>query len=322
MLLACQGDPINTPPGGAPAKIVSAAINSVGTWQPTPLAVDLATTEAQYDLIQVTLSSSDGPATEDIHVTMVPGPDSLLANYNSEAFDVIDPDGNLVPHPEKYWLGMNTPGAPKFTLLDGGVVTIPKGSNAGYMKIKATSQDYFGARIYAFSYVISSVQESGYTISANNGYSITPLLPKNQWDGVYSLSINTTGWGAYGIADDNKFRDYGNVAYQTTGLTSLSFLNLVRSDNLQAAFTSDESATGFGATNPNFVFDSNNKLVDVFNSVADDGRGRKFAINPAATSKENIYDPATKTITANYLFKQNGRPNMVVKEVLTYVKPR
>ncbi len=297
---------MNTPPGGT-SNIVSVAINSDGVWEATPLAVDASANQVEYNLILVTLSSLSGPAAQDIHVTMVPALDSLTSYNNANGTDYVMP-GN--------------PGTPAFTLVDGGVVTIPKGSNIGYLKLKTTSADYFGTTNYAFAYRISGVQESGYTVSSNNGYNITPFLAKNPYDGVYDLSLNTTGWSAYGIASDNVFRDYGNVALSTTGLTSCIFLNLVRGDQLQPGFTSAGGATGFGATAPNYVFDSNNKLINVFNSVPDDGRGRAFSINPAATAQENLYDPASKKIIANYLFHQNGRPDMVVKEVLTYVKSR
>jgi len=311
---------MNTPPG-AGGNIVSVAINSVGSWQATPLAVDASASEAQYDLILVALSSAGGSAPEDIHITMVPALDSL-DSYSHATFDVVEDDGTITEHPELYYVMPGGSGTPAFTLMDNGVVTIPKGSNFGYLKIKTTSANYFGTTNYAYAYRIGSIQESGYTISANNGFSITPFLAKNPWDGVYSLSINTTGWGAYGIADDNKFRTYGDVALSTTGLTTCSFLNLVRGDNLQGAFTTADAQTGFGAASPSFAFDSNNKLVDVFNAIPDDGRGRKFLINPAASSTENLYDPVTKTITANYIMKQNGRPNQVIKEVLTYKKSR
>ncbi|MBS1487289.1 MAG: DUF1735 domain-containing protein [Bacteroidetes bacterium] len=306
LLAACQGNQMNTPPG-ATSPVISVAVNSIGTWQATPLAVDASASQVEYNLILVVLSSSGGPAKQDVHVTMVPATDSL-ASYNAAT-------GNNYVMP-------GGPGTPAFTLVDGGVVTIPKGSNIGYLKIQTTSADYFGATSYAFAYRISSVQESGYVISANNGYNITPFIPKNQYDGVYDLSLNTTGWGAYGIADDNVFRDYGNVALSTISLTSCSFLNLVRGDNLQPGFTSAGGATGFGAASPNFVFDSSNKLVNVYNAIPPDTRNRTFSINPAATSSENLYDPASKKIVANYLFHQNGRPDMVVKAVLTYVGSR
>jgi hypothetical protein len=213
-------------------------------------------------------------------------------------------------------------GTPAFTLVDGGVATIPKGASFGYLKIKTTSANYFGVTNYAFAYRISGVQETGYTVSTNNAYSIVPFIPKNSIDGVYDLNITTSGWAGYGISD-NLPGDYGNVALSTTGLYSCIFLNLQAGGNLQPGFTAGNAGiTGFGATAPNFVFDSSNKLVNVFNSVPDDGRGRSFSINPAATADENLYDPTNKVVKANYLFHQNGRPDCTVKMTLTYVGPR
>lgn len=306
-VMSClQGDPMNTPPGGT-GNIISTAINSDGVWEATPLAVEASASEVEYNLILITLSSPAGAATQDIHVTMVPALDSL-SNYN---------DAN-----ETNYVMPGGTGTPAFTLVDDGVVTIPKGSSVGYLKIKTTSANYFGSTNYAFAYRISSVQEPGYSISANNGYNITPFLAKNPYDGVYDLKLTTKGWKAYSIADDDISRDYGNIALSTTGLASCIFNNLVRGDNLQPGFTNTFAKTGFGAATPNFVFDANNKLVNVFNSVPDDGRGRSFSINPAATAQQNLFDPTTKTIIANYLFHQNGRPDMTVIMNMTYVGPR
>ncbi|MGC4022902.1 MAG: hypothetical protein QM734_13630 [Cyclobacteriaceae bacterium] len=325
VLSSClKGDPINLPPG-ATGNIISVAVNSNGVWQATPDAVAVQFTDSIYNVILITLSSANGPASQDIHVTLVKQPDSL-PNYNSLTYDEHDPNTGevTVSHPEKYLAIAGTAGSPDFavqdTLQDGSVVvTIPKGKSYGYMKVKTVSHDWLGTN-FAFVYRIASVQESGYTISAQNGYSITPFQAKNAWDGVYDLSLNTQGWGAYGIADDDEYRDYGNIALSTTGATGDILLNLVAASQLQPAFTTGgASATQFGAATPNFTFDpTTNAIVDVFNSVPDDGRGRKFAINPAATASENLFDPSTHNITFNYLMFQNGRPNQTIRGTMTY----
>jgi hypothetical protein len=330
VLSSClNGDPINLAPG-ATGNVISVAVNSNGVWQSTPLAVAATAKDSTYDVILVTLSSAAGVASQDIHVKLVPQPDSL-PRYNSNTYDDHDPNTGAITtaHPEKYLALAGSVGSPSYTILDSNpdgsvTVTIPKGKSYGYMKVTAASLDWLGATSYAFVYRIASVQESGYTVSSNNGYSITPFLGKNPWDGVYDLSISTQGWGAYGIADDTVHRDYGNVALSTTGLYTDIFLNLVRGDQLQAAFTAPPALgkTGFGASTPNFTFDASNKVVAVTNSVPDDGRGRSFVINPAATDKENLYDPVNQKIVLNYLMHQNGRPTQTIKAVLTYVKPR
>jgi hypothetical protein len=70
-----------------------------------------------------------------------------------------------------------------------------------------------------------------------------------------------------------------------------------------------------------FTFDvATDKLVSVTNTTPDDGRGRAFFLNPAITTSR--YDPATKTIYAAYMLKQNGRPDMAIYDTLTFKKLR
>ena len=79
--------------------------------------------------------------------------------------------------------------------------------------------------------------------------------------------------------------------------------------------------TAFGAIAPLFIFNNTtNKLTDVQNTYADDGRGRKLELNPAIT--DSRFDPATKTIYAAFIMKQTGRVNQYFYDTLTYVKAR
>jgi len=306
---------------GNGGSIISTAVTAAGGSEFFAYAVDASTSEAEYKMIPVALNAAD-VAPQDIHVTMVPDPESL-AEFNSANFDEFNDDGTLaLAHPELYYVMPGASGTPAFTLVDNGVVTIPKGSSIGYLKIKTTSANYFGATQYAYSYKISSVQESGYILSGNHYWGIVALIPKNKYDGLYSLNLTTIGWSAYGISD-NLPGDYGTVAMITTGLTSCLFGNLVAGGNLQPGFTTGNATkTAFGATGPEFVFDANNKLIDVHNTIPNDGRNRAFKINPAALASENLYDPAAKTIVANYLFTQNGRPDCTVKMILKYTGSR
>jgi len=306
---------------GNAGKVISTAVTAAGGSEFFAYAVDASTSQAEYNMIPVALNAAD-VASQDIHVTMVPDPESLAA-YNSATFDEFNDDGTVdVAHPELYYVMPGGSGTPAFTLEDNGVVTIPKGSSIGYLKIKSTSADYFGATQYAYSYKISNVQEPGFVISGNHYWGIVALIPKNKYDGLYSLNLTTTGWSAYGISD-NLPGDYGTVSMITASLTNCLFGNLVAGGNLAPGFTTGNATkTAFGATGPVFVFDSNNKIIDVFNSVPDDGRGRKFTVNPAAASTDNVYDPAAKTINANFLFKQNGRPNCTMIFKMKYVGSR
>lgn len=288
---------------GKVQKIISTAASATANTEFALLAVDPTTDEAEYGLIPVVLNSKD-PAPEDIHITMVPAPDSLDSyNFvNDEAYDLAGADGT-----------------PAFTLVDDGVVTIPKGSFVGYLKIKAISHDYFGSNA-AFAYKIESVKEPGYIVSGNHNFGIVVLIAKNKYDGKYNLNITTSGWSAYGISDDVP-GDYGTIEFWTTGASS-NTIYIPGNGLLQPAFDDTGAKTAFGAAEPIFVFDDTDKLIDVHNGIPDDGRGRDFYLNPAASDTMNLYNADKGVIYADYYMVQNGRPDQHIVATLTYEGPR
>jgi hypothetical protein len=293
--------------------MISTAVTSSGQDEFYVNAVDGVETELEVNLIPVVISGA-GLAKQDIHVKLVVNQDSL-DTYN----EVNETDYVLA----------GSDGSPAFTLLDDGVVTIKKGTEVGYLKAKLIPSAYFGSTAYAFSYKIESVQEPGYTISGNHNFGIVVVLPKNQWDGAYTLNIQTSGWGAYGISDisgADKGTDWGNINLATTGQYSVGFS--AASDNAatgngQVAFLAGEtSKTSFGAANPNFTFDPvTNTLVSMFNSNQD-GRHRDFKPNPAAPADHNVVDPVTHNVTFDYIMSQDGRPDQYIVAKMTYKGPR
>jgi len=222
---------------------------------------------------------------------------------------------------------------PEYTLMPSdlytfdSVVTI---KNAGVLntadvriKFKTAAVDANGDNLFLSNqYVLPIIikDAGGYGIASNFRMIVMRVLAKNQYDGLYSLSIKTVGWAAYGIADGVTNTWPSNVTLATAGAASLD-LTSDEVGSSQPAFTADGAITGFGATSPRFTFDpSTNKLVDVTNTTPDDGRGRAFHLNSAVT--DSRYDPATKTIYAAYIMTQNGRPNQFIYDTLTYQGPR
>lgn len=163
---------------------------------------------------------------------------------------------------------------------------------------------------------------SGTIIGSNKNTIMISVTVRNKYDGIYSLNITTIGWDAFAISD-NQPGDYGDVALVTNTANSASFLNLVLETDLQPAFTTDNAGiTQLGAISPLFFFDVTDKLINVDNTYPDDGRGRDYAINPAAGLMDNRYDAATQTFFVNVLIKQTGRPDMTTIMVMKFVGPR
>lgn len=285
VLTSClPGDQMNTPPGGA-SSLVSTAINSNGTWAITPLAVDATSASATYNLVLVVLNNPPGGgAPQDIHVTMVAAKDSL-ANYNTANSTNYVMPGDV--------------GTPAFTLVNNGVVTIPKGSTYGYLQIQTVTNDYFGSTAYAFAYRIASVQESGYQISTNNAYSIVPFIPKNKYDAEYTV----TGT----LVDSVVPSIDGSCSYpMDVYLVTLGELQSVMYDTAVPGYyhtiCSNGSLSYYGLTGVVINFDASGNVTSVQNYYNDPlPRQRTLQLDPSGVNK---YDPATKTLKIKYWLNQ------------------
>jgi len=271
-------------------------------------AFNAQNTDTVINLIPVNLASANA-APEDIHVTLQ-RVDALVSDYNTA-----NGTSYQVPAPTSYTV-----------INPGGVVTIPKGSHTGYLQVKFKPSDFIGGE-WAFGYKIASVDKPGYTISGNLATGIFAFSIKNKYDGDYRMRIKTTGWSAYGIADNVPGTWPSNIGLVTAGPNSVTIIDYLRGDNLQPAFSAGATpttlgaATAFGATTPMYTFDPvTDKLVSVVNTTPDDGRGRFLQLNTAVTTSR--YDAATKTIYAAYIMKQTGRPDMLIYDTLVYRAPR
>jgi hypothetical protein len=191
------------------------------------------------------------------------------------------------------------------------------------LKVNTTKIDL--AHTFAVGYTIASTS-SGIPIATNKKSDLIAVGAKNKYDGVYTLYINTIGWGAYGIADNQPGTYNSDIEIITAGINSVTQNAVKRGDFLQPALTSTGGATAFGATTPLYTFDnSTNIMTSVVNTTPNDGRNRQLAINPtppAATPTWNTFVPATHNLYLAYLMTQTGRPTQYIYETLTYKGPR
>jgi hypothetical protein len=194
-------------------------------------------------------------------------------------------------------------------------VTIPKGkSQATILVAVKLAADYDYTAAYVLPLKISAASFG--VISSNFGTAMYSFAGRNKYDGSYSLQEMQVGWGGYGISDGVSRTWPNNIGFVTSGATSNTTLD-PGAGTLQLGFTASGGTTGFGATHPQYTFDAtSNSLTAVVNLAPDDGRGRAFLLNPAVT--DSRYDPATKTIYAAYIMKQNGRPNQYIYDTLVY----
>ncbi len=256
--------------------------------------------------IPVYLNSTTGTFSSDVTVTLAKDTAAISA-YNAT----------------------DTTGATNFQFLPDSVynssvpltVVIPAGQKFGYLTLNITSSKVNLFAQYMLSYKIVSVP-TGSAISDTRTSVQYKVAIKNRYDGIFSDVFQLSGWGAYGIISDGMSHAWGsNVGIVTSGPNTVLKDYDLGGDYGQIGFTAGLGATSFGATKPQYTFDlATDKLTDVSNLTPDDGRGRKFKLNPAVT--DSRYDATTGTIYAAYIMQQNGRPDQLIYDTLVYQKPR
>ncbi|MDB5251379.1 MAG: hypothetical protein JWP27_548 [Flaviaesturariibacter sp.] len=198
--------------------------------------------------------------------------------------------------------------------------TIDPVTHLAPFQLKVNTTKIAAGHDYAVAYKIVSTT-NGATIAANKNKILIAVGAKNKFDGLYTLKIKTTGWAAFGIADNVSGTYPGDYELITSGTSSVEGNAVARGDYLLPAFTNTMAATAFGATTPEFIFDPvTNKLVNVRNTTPPDSRNRTLEINPAVTTSR--WDPTTRNIYASFIMKQTGRPDQVFYDTLLYLGPR
>jgi hypothetical protein len=200
-----------------------------------------------------------------------------------------------------------------YAIVNGWTRTIPAGKrlDSMYVTFDFTKLDL------SQSYVLPvTIQTASVAIEQWN-HLLVNVSVKNAYDGVYNLTEETTGWGAYAIADGVTNTWPGTVTFETSGAAS-DLLNA--GTYAQVAFSSANAPASFGAATPQYNFDPTTNLLISIDNLTPDSRNRAFRVNPAVT--DSRWDPSTGNIYMAYIMSQNGRPDQMIYDTLTYVGPR
>ncbi len=181
-------------------RIIELSLTATSTLNYQLLSLD-GGVDTAFHLIPVTLASGS-PASEDIKVVLLPNP-ALIGNYNAEhgtAHDMAPTSTYTISNP---------------VAAGGGfVVTIPKGSNTGFLDIALNTDNFLG-NDYALGFQIGKIETPGYLISSNISTGIVAIGIKNEYEGEYYA----TGFFAHPTVP----RDIDREAYlKTAGATSVS----------------------------------------------------------------------------------------------------
>lgn len=264
-------------------------------------AFDNSDNDTTINFVPVVLATAN-PAPEDIHVTVSLNP-TLVTDYNDE-------NGTEYEIPD----------SSQYTIINpGGEVTIPKGSNTGYLQIKLKPSDFLGSD-WALGFTITNIDKPGYLISGNLKNGMVAFGIKNKYDGHYRVTANS------------PMVDAGNASF--TGRYPMDVYLITQSGNSVAmydnaigtyahSFSNAGSLSYYGSFAPIFIFDDNGNVVSVVNAYGQPaGNGRSAELDPSGTNKWN---PADKSIDVKYWMNQ---PSVVsphrtyFDEHFTYIGPR
>jgi hypothetical protein len=274
----------STRPADGQPKVIELKVSANNLTRFTTLAFANSSKDTVVNLVPVTLATEAG-APEDINVTLGLRP-SLVTDYNATITD---------PNQDPY----DVPTASMFTLMNNGVVTIPKGSNVGYLQIKLKSSDFIG-HSWALGFVINSIDKSAYAISGNLSTAVISVATKNQYDGLYKA----TGFfdhpslpRSFGLEDQKvKTLNANTVAKALGDLGDNTAINITVNPDNTVTITAGAGTSGSTALVGNYV--------DV-----------------TRPTYNNTYDPATKTFMLSYAYPM-PTPTRKITEKVVYMGVR
>ncbi|MGJ1436492.1 DUF1735 domain-containing protein [Sphingobacterium siyangense] len=187
-------------------------------------------------------------------------------------------------------------------------VTIPKGQKIGNLNIKFFPEKFDFKESYALGLKIKSVSEG--TISGNFGAIVLGVVPKNLYDGVYTVEkglVQRYTGGALNIGDALNGSLAGNPKVTLKSIDG----NTVEITNMRWA----------GGTSGIAGIDNLRATINpATNEVTMFALGAPTLRNIAG--KVNKYDPATKTFTLNFDWAQTTNKREILDLQIKFDSPR
>lgn len=172
---------------------------------------------------------------------------------------------------------------------------------------------------YGIGFTLAGVDKPGVSIPSNLKNVVFVFSIKNKFDGVYTIR-SRMAHPADRAAEwlRTPFTYPYDIHLITAGPKVVTFYNTAFGAGFHPLMV--PGVSGFGATQPVFEFDDNNKLISVTNGVPNPPNGRAFQINTAVT--DSRFDPATKTVYAAFIMTQPGFEPIPIYDTLTFKQTR
>ncbi|MCX6318549.1 MAG: DUF1735 domain-containing protein [Bacteroidetes bacterium] len=261
-----------------------------GSKSKTDYGLDVsASAQTVPGIVYVNLESATA-AKADVNVTMVNNTTALLAAYN---------------------LANSTSILPLPTALYSVPLSLKILSGGRNVETEITISNTTGLdpnKSYAIGLTITAV-DGGYKIAENLKNLLIVFSVKNRYDGKYNLRgyHNRTGF-------TNPYNE--TVEMETTGPNSVT-MKWPKNTNQLYSHPLNGGITYYGSFTTNFYFDLSTNLMTAWDLTP-----WPTTVTPTVTPGTNSrYDPATKTIYANYYY--NGNPGArQFWDTLKYIGPR
>lgn len=268
----------------------------------TKKSLDIANKDTIIKLIPVRLAS-DAVADKDIILTL---DTTLTTSY-------IDEHIEDVPNLEYFNSSIGS-------LESGLTVTIPKGSNEGYITVKVNTSKFDPLYQYVLGYSIKSISDNSYVVSGLLNSHVFLFGAKNRFDGIYRATGTMIDYANSAFTGDYPYNYY----LITQGPNSVAMWDDSRFGTFIHTMKNNGAGSGYGSFAPVFTIDITTgivtSIVNYYGQPA--GNGRSVEMDPSGVNK---YDFGTKTLKVKYWMNQPAvfTPHRVAfDETFTYLRPR
>lgn len=207
--------------------------------------------------------------------------------------------------------------------IDGYDLIIPKGQKKDTLIIKLhlpnyTSADY--SESYALGVRIESASKG--TVSGNYGSVLIPVLVKNKYDGVYTVTGSFTDYVL--TTESSLYPAKARLITKSSNVAQVQYFYPGDDFYDFYFFKNNTSISYYGSWSPVFTFNTSTNKVTAVTNFYGQNSGASARSGLIDGTVDNYYDPATKTIHVTYYLTQNNGSTTRAKfvEVFTYTGSR
>ena len=198
-------------------------------------------------------------------------------------------------------------------------VVIKKGEKRAKTTFVLKTSEFDFNKSYALPVKISQVSKG--IISGNNGATVFSIVPKNKYDGVYTLRSRLVPAADRATQASGQGFTISNAIYMVTvDVNSVVLFDNNTFKDYIHPFKTPTGMSGYGSFSPVFTFDAAGNMTNVRNWYTSPSNGRTATFNTDVT--DNRYDEANRTIYAAFIMNQPGWAPLPIYDTLVFVEER